>query len=206
MADLQKPYASRGGLKLAAALDQFKVDVAGFTCADLGSNVGGFTDCLLKCGADMVYAVDTGYGNLDWKLRCDERVAVLERTNALHFDPASLNNFSGCDLVTIDLGWTRQRHAVDAGLQWLARNPQARIITLIKPHYEAERSLLERGVLPDEVARQVFEKVLKSMEQLGVVVEEHMLSPVRGGAGKGRAGNIEYLAMLKPVRDWSGGG
>lgn len=199
MADPEQPYASRGGLKLAAALDQFEVDVAGFTCADLGANVGGFTDCLLKRGAAMVYAVDTGYGNLDWNLRRDQRVIVLERTNALHFDPTGLDGFAGCNLVTIDLGWTRQSHAVAAALRWLAGQPQGRIVTLIKPHYEADRSLLERGVLPDTVAGQVFETVLKSMEQLAVTVEAHMLSPIRGGAGKGRAGNTEYLALLAPV-------
>ncbi len=190
------PYVSRGGLKLAAALEAFQLDVTGATCADLGCNVGGFTDCLLQRGAGKVYAVDTGYGAFAWKLRQDPRVVVLERTNAVHFDPSTLNGFAGCDLVTLDLGWTRQRHAIPAALRWAAAKSTARIITLIKPHYEAERSLLKQGVLSDEDAVEVCEQVLADMPPLGVNVLAHIPSPIRGGAGKGKAGNTEYLALL----------
>lgn len=191
MADTPNPYVSRGGLKLAAALDEFGVDVANFTCADLGCNVGGFTDCLLQRGAARVYAVDTGYGALAWKLRNDHRVIVLERRNALHIDLALIDpKPSEVDLVVIDLGWTRQSHAIPAALRW---NPR-QIITLIKPHYEAD----ERGILPDELAAQVAGRLIEQMPTMGVRVVRHMRSPVRGGAGKGKAGNIEYLALLKP--------
>src|SRR5436309_2115272 len=99
------PFVSRAGQKLDHALDVFKIDVAGLTCADLGCNVGGFVDCLLQRGAAKVYAVDTGYGVLDWKLRKDARVIVMERTNAMHVAlPERVT------LVTIDVAWTRQQY------------------------------------------------------------------------------------------------
>jgi len=195
---MDSPYVSRGGVKLAAALDAFAVDAAGYVCADLGCNVGGFTDCLLQRGAAKVYAVDTGYGTLDWRLRNDERVHVLERTNALHFDPQTLDGFEGCDLVCVDLGWTRQRHAIPAALRWL-KIDGGRIVTLIKPHYEADDQALrsaDRGVLPPEAAQRIFEAAIQSLPALGVHVAATMPSPIRGGAGKGRQGNVEYLAML----------
>src|SRR5688500_17209845 len=192
-------FVSRGGLKLAAALDAFGVGVTGMTCADLGCNVGGFTDCLLQRGAARVYAVDTGYGALAWKLRQDPRVAVMERTNALYLDPrapGTLPDFAGCDLVTIDLAWTRQAHAVPAALRWLGRRAgdQGRIVTLIKPHYEADRGLLKKGVLPDDAADEVLARVLAELPASGVTVLGCIPSPIRGGAGKGRAGNREFVA------------
>ena len=98
-----EPYVSRGGEKLAAALDRFGLDVTGLVCADLGSHVGGFVDCLLRRGAARVHSVDTAYGTLAWKLRRDSRVVVYERTNAMHVSlPEPV------DLVTIDVGWTPQ--------------------------------------------------------------------------------------------------
>src|SRR5678809_598758 len=99
------PFVSRAGLKLEHALHHFGIDAQGFTCADLGSNTGGFVDCLLQRGAAKVYAVDTGYGVLEWKLRKDPRVVVMERTNAMHVvlpEPV--------EVVTIDVAWTKQRH------------------------------------------------------------------------------------------------
>jgi 23S rRNA (cytidine1920-2'-O)/16S rRNA (cytidine1409-2'-O)-methyltransferase len=199
------PYVSRGGLKLAAALDAFALDAAGMVCADLGCNVGGFTDCLLQRGAAKVYAVDTGYGSLAWKLRQDPRVVVLERSNALHLDPASLSDFTRVDLACIDLGWTRQAHAIPAALRWLGRDERGRIVTLIKPHYEADAGELRRGgrrgVLSDEQAEVQCQRVLEQLPALGVRVLGRIRSPIRGGKGKGRAGNIEYLALLAPSVD-----
>src|ERR1700761_4113773 len=128
------PFVSRAGQKLDHALDAFGVGVAGLACADLGCNVGGFVDCLLQRGAAKVYAVDTGYGVLEWKLRKDPRVVVMERTNAMHVDlpePVSL--------VTIDVAWTRQRNILPAAGRILSREPGARVVTLIKPHYEADK-------------------------------------------------------------------
>src|SRR5438034_4090953 len=102
-------FVSRAGQKLEHALSIFGVDVTGFVCADLGCSTGGFTDCLLQRGAAKVYAVDTGYGVLDWKLRTNERVVVMERTNAMHVTlPEPV------DLVTIDVAWTKQRHILPA--------------------------------------------------------------------------------------------
>ncbi len=195
------PYVSRGGLKLQAALDAFGLEVAGRCCADLGCNAGGFTDCLLQRGAARVFAVDTGYGALAWKLRQDPRVVVMERTNALHVEAKSLETYRPCDCVVIDLGWTRQNKAIPAALAWLdAQNPNARIITLIKPHYEADTQTLARGrkggILTDDDACVVAHRVLDELPALGVKVLGSIESPVRGGAGKGKAGNIEFLALL----------
>lgn len=198
------PFVSRGGLKLAAALDAFGVDVQGRIAADLGCNAGGFTDCLLQRGATRVFAVDTGYGALAWKLRQDPRVVVMERTNALHVDVASVKAFEPCTLVVIDLGWTRQDKAIPAAIKWLDKaDARSRIVTLIKPHYEADRQQLSRGekggILKDEDARLVADRVVSELPKLGVVVEGCIESPVRGGAGKGKAGNIEFLASLRVV-------
>lgn len=195
------PYVSRGGLKLAAALEVFALDVTGFVCADLGCNVGGFTDCLLQRGAAKVYAVDTGYGELAWKLRNDRRVVVAERTNALHVDVESTigNPQSPIHLVAIDLGWTPQRHAIPAALRWQPRQ----IITLVKPHYEAtdQQKRGKRGIMADEEAAAIAERVLDELPALGVRVVGHILSPVRGGAGKGKRGNVEYLALVEPITE-----
>src|SRR6188768_2535485 len=103
------PFVSRAGLKLDHALTEFAVDVMGLVCADLGSNAGGFVDCLLRRGAARVYAIDTGYGVLEWKLRKDPRVIVMERTNAMHATLAEV-----VDVVTIDVAWTRQRNILPA--------------------------------------------------------------------------------------------
>jgi len=189
-------YVGRGGDKLRHALDAFKIDAAGLSCADLGCNVGGFTDCLLQAGAARVFAVDTGYGALAWKLRQDARVRVMERTNALHADPPEL-----VELVTIDLGWTPQRLAVPAALRWLG--PEGRIITLIKPHYEVgkdELGLLEGGVLSEADAERIAQRTADSFLALNVRMEAMTRSPLIGGAGKkNKRGNAEWLALLAPV-------
>ncbi len=183
-------FVSRGGLKLAAALDAFRLDVTGMTCADLGCNVGGFTDCLLQRGAAKVYAVDTGYGQLAWKLRNDERVVVMERTNAMHAEPQA-----AVDLVVLDMGWTKQRHAIPAALRW----SPGHIVTLIKPHYEASGQTKGKGKLDEAEAQRVCDRVLRAMPGLGVEVLGHIRSPIVGGAGKGKRGNVEYLAHLRAV-------
>ena len=193
-----RQFVSRAGLKLEHALTEFKLDVTGSICADFGCNVGGFTDCLLQHGAAKVCAIDTGYGVLDYRLRNDERVVVMERTNALHVESTEL-----CDLVTIDLAWTPQRLAVPAALKWL--KPDGRIVTLIKPHYELseeeKRSLLTDGRLDPAEAERAMHRVLDDMPALGAVVIAHTLSPITGGKTsrkKKGAGNVEYLALLAP--------
>src|SRR5437016_12661481 len=117
------PFVSRAGQKLDHALDAFRIDVAGLTCADLGCNVGGFADCLLQRGAAKVYAVDTGYGVLDWKLRNDPRVVVMERTNAMHVTLSE-----PVDLVTVDVAWTKQRHILPAAARIMKQD--GRVISL----------------------------------------------------------------------------
>ncbi len=123
-------FVSRAGQKLDHALSTFKINIADCICADLGCSTGGFTDCLLQRGAKKVYAVDTGYGVLDWKLRNDPRVVVMERTNAMHVElPEPV------DVVTIDVAWTKQRNILPSARQIVAAD--ANIVTFIKPHYEA---------------------------------------------------------------------
>ena len=179
------PYVSRGGEKLAHALDRFDVDPAGRVCADLGCSTGGFTDVLLQRGAARVYAVDTGYGVLDWKLRSDERVTVFERTNALHVELPE-----PCSLVVIDAGWTRQARILPRALELLA--PGGEIVTLVKPHYEAPREWLEGGRLPEARHEEVLARVMDDVATLPVDASEPVASPILGGKG----GNREYLLRL----------
>jgi len=187
------PYASRGGEKLRHALDHFGIDAAGLVCADLGASTGGFTDCLLRAGAARVYAVDTAYGQLAWKLRNDPRVVVMERTNALHAKPPA----GGVDLVVIDLGWTRQSLAVPAAVRWLRAG--GRIITLIKPHYEIERAEFKRlargGVLAEDEAEKIVDQVVQRLRDSDHNVAGVTRSPIRGG-GKTGMGNAEWLALI----------
>lgn len=193
-------YASRAGIKLAHALCEFSLDVSGLICADFGCHVGGFTDCLLRHGAARVYAVDTGYGILADRLRRHQRVVVRERTNALHADPPS----EPMDLVTIDLSWTRQRHAIPAALQWLS--PPGLIITLIKPHYELDSderaAWLTDGLLGAAHAEEVCRRVVASLPGLGARQIAWTASPITGAKsarrGKGK-GNREYLVLAAPA-------
>ncbi len=197
----QRDFVGRGGLKLAHALDAFELDVRGLVCADFGCSAGGFTDCLLQRGAARVHAVDTAYGQLDYRLRTDDRVVVRERTNALHAAPPE----GGVDLVVVDLGWTPQRLAVPAALRWM--KTQGRIVTLIKPHYEASDrgrgDLLEGGVLPEEEAEAFLRETLADLPGLSVEVLGVTRSPIaggrRGGSKKG-GGNAEWLALLAAAK------
>jgi 23S rRNA (cytidine1920-2'-O)/16S rRNA (cytidine1409-2'-O)-methyltransferase len=169
-------YVSRGGVKLAAALEAFGVEAGGMVCADLGSNVGGFVQCLLEHGAERVYSIDTGYGVLDYGLRKDARVVVMERTNAMHVSlPESV------DLVTIDVGWTRQRYILPAALRLL--RPHGRILTLVKPHYEAPPEWLHAGVLPTEKLATVVGAVAGSLPGFGLDLLGEIPSPIPGHAG-----------------------
>lgn len=213
-------WAGRGALKLGHALEHFTVDPRGWVCADFGCNVGGFTDCLLRAGAARVHAVDTGYGALDYRLRVDPRVVVMERTNALHAPAPE----GGVDLVVVDLAWTTQRLAIPAARRWLRPTPPPRapdtpesrgaaqisapkpplIISLVKPHYEAKDTglgdRLSGGVLDPASAQLVLESVLAELPALGVAVLGAVPSPILGGAGKGNArGNAEFLALLAPI-------
>ena len=178
------PYVSRAGEKLAAALDHFGLNVDGLGCADLGSHVGGFVDCLLQRGARKVFSVDTSYGTLAWKLRRDPRVVVLERTNALHVTlPETV------DLVTIDVGWTRQVKIMPNVARML--HDEGKVVSLIKPHYEAPPDWLQGGVLPDDRVDGVVAAVLEELASIGWVAIDHVASALRG-----RAGNREFFALF----------
>jgi len=178
-------FVSRAGVKLDFALATFAVDVAGLVCADLGCNAGGFVDCLLRRGASKVYAIDTGYGALDWKLRNDPRVVPMERTNAMH---AVLPETVG--LVTIDVAWTRQRHILPPAKRMLAQT--GTVISLIKPHYEAAGPMLRKGILQPENLDQVLEAVKTDIAAAGFKLLQIIPSPIKGAKG-----NTEYLAHLQ---------
>ena len=179
-------FASRAGQKLDAALDALGLSVRGATCADLGCNVGGFVDCLLQRGAQKVYAVDTGYGDLAWKLRKDDRVVVMERTNALHCEvPEQV------DLVTIDVAWTPQERIVPAAIRWL--KPGGRIVSLLKPHYELTKLQGKKPIAklsPDE-ARGVCRTVCERLGQQGACVRAVSQSVLTG-----KGGNVEFLLLI----------
>jgi 23S rRNA (cytidine1920-2'-O)/16S rRNA (cytidine1409-2'-O)-methyltransferase len=177
-------FASRAGAKLDHALNAFAIDARDLTCADLGCSTGGFTDCLLQRGARRVYAVDTGYGVLDWRLRKDARVVVMERTNAMHVvlpEPVSL--------VTIDVAWTKQRYILPSAQRLMTLRGE--IVTLIKPHYEAERSLLRNGLLPPDQLSAVIARVGQEIRALGLEIKGMVDSPIKGSGG-----NAEVLAWL----------
>ncbi|HEX8912591.1 MAG TPA: SAM-dependent methyltransferase [Humisphaera sp.] len=180
------PFVSRAGQKLDHALTTFAIDVAGLVCADLGCNAGGFTDCLLQRGAAKVYAIDTGYGALEYKLRKDPRVVVMERTNAMHATLPEPVAFA-----CVDVAWTRQRHILPAAKRMVA--PGGRVVTLIKPHYEAERSWLVKGILPPERLDEVVAAVRRDIDAAGFEVVAITPSPILGGEG-----NAEVLAQLLP--------
>jgi 23S rRNA (cytidine1920-2'-O)/16S rRNA (cytidine1409-2'-O)-methyltransferase len=188
MAAEEHQFVSRGGAKLAAALDAFEVSPAGWICADFGSHVGGFVDCLLQRGAARVYAVDPGYGVLDYRLRKDPRVVVCERTNALTYATPE-----PCDLVTIDVGWTQQRLVLPAARRCL--KPAGRVITLIKPQYEAPHAQLRHGVLPAEFWPAVRAQLVIDVTELGWTLAGEADSPLTG-----HGGNREYLWLLANAR------
>lgn len=183
-----RSYVSRGGDKLAFALDHFAVDCAGQVCADLGSHTGGFVDCLLQRGAARVYAIDTGYGVLAWKLRKDDRVMVMERTNALHAtlpEPVSL--------VTIDVAWTRQHLILPAAIRMLGET--GAILSLIKPHYEAPPDRLRKGVLPDDRFDETMQEIMQRLDGAGLGFDSVADCPLRG-----HGGNRECWGVLRNAR------
>lgn len=196
------PYASRGGLKLEAALQAFALDPAGWWAADLGCSTGGFVSCWLHHGAAKVAAVDTAYGELAWKLRQDPRVLVLERRNALHVPiPPEVAARGGVDGVSVDLGWTKQDKALPAALRWLA--PGGVILSLVKPHYErptevshARQREREVETLADDEAEAISRRVMAEVPPaLGLRCDGLIPCPIKGGKG----GNLEFMALLRRV-------
>ena len=181
-----KSFVSRGGLKLQQALEQFELDVQNLTILDVGSSTGGFVDCLLQNGATKVYSVDTAYGELAWKLRNDRRVIVMERTNILHLDELP----EKVDVITIDASWTKLELILPAVNKFLKENGY--IIALLKPHYEAGKEMLKKGILPDDQIERIKDKVLEKISNLNFDCSASTESPILGGGG-----NREFLLMIK---------
>ena len=183
------PYVGRGGLKLAAALLEFGVAVHGRTCADVGACTGGFTDVLLQNGAARVTAIDVGYGQLNWKLRQDERVTVRERTNARYLE----NLDTPVSFVCIDVSFISLKLILPAAQGWLI--PPADIVALIKPQFEAGRKQVGKGgiIKDSEVHKQVLHEILDWCEKEGLAPRNLMRSPVTGSGG-----NVEFLVHLQP--------
>lgn len=183
-------YASRGGIKLAHALERFGVDPTGVVCLDVGASTGGFTDCLLQHGATRVYAVDVGYGQLAWSLRTDARVVVLERVNARHLGPESVPEPVG--LAVCDLAFISLTKVLPAVLGRLA--PDGAVIALVKPQFEAGRAQVGRGgiVRDPRVHRQVLAAVGAASAASGWPFWGLVPSPITGADG-----NREFLALAR---------
>jgi 23S rRNA (cytidine1920-2'-O)/16S rRNA (cytidine1409-2'-O)-methyltransferase len=183
------PYVGRGGLKLAHALDAFHIDVAGREALDIGASTGGFTDVLLQRGAARVVALDVGHGQLDWTIRNDPRVVVVEHFNARHLTPADLP--SPVDVVTIDVSFISLRQILPV-LPPLLR-PQADIVALVKPQFEAGRAEVKKGIVRDPaIHARVLEDVSAAAAGVGLTPAGSTPSPITG-----QKGNIEFLLHLR---------
>jgi len=184
------PYVSRGGVKLAAALDAFAIDCRGKTALDVGASTGGFTDCLLQRGAAKVHAVDTGYGQIDSRLRGDPRVVLHERTNARRLDPAEFPD--PIEVAAIDVSFISARRVLPAVAERLA--PGASVVVLVKPQFEARREEVRPGglVLDPEVRARVVEEVAAAASPLGLARIGAVPSPIAGAHG-----NAEILLGLR---------
>ena len=183
------PYVSRGGLKLEKALRDFGVDPTGFVCSDSGASTGGFTDCLLQQGASKVFAIDVGYGQLDWKIRSDPRVVVMERTNVRYVTPEQLGE--QLDLSVVDVSFISLRIVLPVIKTFL--KPTGQILCLIKPQFEAGKDKVgKKGVVREpETHKLVLDDFLALAAELELAVLGLTFSPV-----KGPEGNIEFLAHL----------
>jgi 23S rRNA (cytidine1920-2'-O)/16S rRNA (cytidine1409-2'-O)-methyltransferase len=186
----ENPYVSRGGLKLEGALEEFGYDPSGKTVIDVGASTGGFTDCVLQRGARHVYAVDVGYGQLAWKLRQDERVTVIERTNIREMEEDRIDE--ACDLAVIDCSFISLELVLPNTLKFLADD--ADVIALIKPQFEAGKENVGKGgVVRDEEIRQTtIENVIRGAENLGMELVDSVDSEKHGPAG-----NVEHLAWFR---------
>jgi 23S rRNA (cytidine1920-2'-O)/16S rRNA (cytidine1409-2'-O)-methyltransferase len=183
-------YASRGGYKLAAAIDHFQVEVAGRRALDVGASTGGFTDVLLQRGAASVIALDVGYGQLAEKLRRDPRVTVMDRTNIRNMTPGELPYVP--DLIVIDVSFISLRLVIPAVIELAA--PTAEIIALVKPQFEVGKGKVGKGgIVRDEALRkEALDGILAFAREAGLQVVGSIESPIHGAAG-----NLEYLALLR---------
>lgn len=183
------PYVSRGGLKLEKALRDFGVKPDGFVCSDSGASTGGFTDCLLQQGAKKVFAIDVGYGQLDWKIRSDERVVVMERTNIRYVTPEDLGE--PLDLSVIDVSFISLKIVLPT-IKTLLK-PTGQVLCLIKPQFEAGKEKVgKKGVVREpEIHKEVLDSFVETVTELGFTILGLTFSPV-----KGPEGNIEFLGHL----------
>lgn len=186
------PYVSRGGIKLAHALDAFRLEVGGKIALDVGASTGGFTDCLLQRGAQRVYAVDVGYGQIDLRLRQDPRVILMERSNARYLTRLPETP----DLATIDVSFISLEKVIPPVAKLV--NPDGFLLALVKPQHEAGRTRVRKGVVRDpSVHRAVLEQLCAWAQGQGLTVKGLTASPILGPAG-----NREFFVYL----DWSGRG
>lgn len=184
------PYVSRGGVKLAHAIDTFHVEVTGSVAVDIGASTGGFTDCLLQRGAARVYCIDVGHGQLDWKIASDARVVVIDRTNIRHMPPERLPE--RCGLAVIDVSFISLRLVLPAVPPLLL--PGSPILALVKPQFEVGRDKVGKGgiVRDDDDRRQSLADVAAAARGLGFAVMGETTSPITGGKG-----NVEFLLHLR---------
>jgi 23S rRNA (cytidine1920-2'-O)/16S rRNA (cytidine1409-2'-O)-methyltransferase len=188
------PWVGRGGLKLAHALDAFGIDPAGVTALDIGASTGGFTDVLLQRGAARVVALDVGHNQLDWKIRTDRRVHVIEGLNARYLTPAQLpDGLRRFDLVTVDVSFISLRHILPVIPPVLA--PDGHVIALVKPQFEAGKTDVGKGgIVKDErIHARVVDEVLEAARQVGLRQRGLEASPITGAEG-----NREFLLLLCP--------
>ena len=183
------PYVSRGGLKLEKALRDFGVDPTGYVCSDSGASTGGFTDCLLQQGASKVFAIDVGYGQLDWKIRSDPRVVVMERTNVRYVTPEQLGE--PLDLSVVDVSFISLKIVLPVIKTFLKSTGQ--VLCLIKPQFEAGKEKVgKKGVVREpETHKEVLDNFVALANELEFKILGLTFSPV-----KGPEGNIEFLGHL----------
>ena len=190
------PYVSRGGLKLEKALRDFGVKPEGYVCSDSRASTGGFTDCLLQQGAKKVFAIDVGYGQLDWKIRSDPRVVVMEKTNIRYVTPADIDDV--LDFASVDVSFISLTKVLIPARELLRDGGE--MVCLIKPQFEAGREKVgKKGVVRDKaVHEEVVERIIEFASQNGFFVKNLEYSPI-----KGPEGNIEYLVYIR--KDETGG-
>ena len=185
------PYVSRGGLKLKGGLDHFGIDPNGWICLDIGASTGGFTDCLLQAGAARVYAVDVAYGLLDWKIRSDPRIVVLERCNARYLTKEQVPD--PIDFCVIDVSFISLTKLLSP-LPELFGSKEIKIVCLVKPQFELERAQIGSGGIVREEALRIkaVEKIIDFSRAFGLVSRGFVASSIKGSKG-----NQEYLLYLR---------
>ena len=190
-------YVSRGGLKLEKAMTHFSISLDGMVCMDIGASTGGFTDCMLQNGAKKVYSVDVGYGQFAWKLRQDERVVCMEKTNIRYVSPEDIGE--PVDFSSIDVSFISLTKVLEPIRDYLTEDGE--IVALIKPQFEAGREKVgKKGVVREKSTHhEVIEKVTSYAASIGFDILEIEFSPI-----KGPEGNIEYLVHLKKTQELPG--